>query len=132
VFSCPKDAQKHLEKFVKVLKYTDLTDTQIIEVKKHATVGRPKKGIQPSTIGYQVVGGINHSPEKQRTLEKAKGFFILHKILRLVGYFFCFLGLHVVILNGRKRQVTNLKERHRIILYCLGPLYQKFYYSEQW
>jgi transposase len=214
-----KDAQKHLKKFAKVLKYTDLTDTKIIEVKKHATVGRPKKGIQPSTIGYQVVGGINHSSEKQQTLEKAKGFFILatndldssrfpaHEVLKtyksqqsvergfrflkspdflvssfflkkperieallmvmtlcLLVYsalehkvrqklretgehfpdqlhkpsqnpttrwiFFCFLGLHVVILNGRKRQVTNLKERHRIILYCLP--YQKFYYSEQW
>jgi extradiol dioxygenase family protein len=46
--------------------------------------------------------------------------------------FFCFLGLHIVILNGQKRQVTNLKERHRIILRCLGPPYQKFYYSELW
>ncbi|MEM7176017.1 MAG: hypothetical protein AAF443_08910 [Chlamydiota bacterium] len=46
--------------------------------------------------------------------------------------FFCFLGLHVVFVNGKKHQVTNLKERHRIILHCLGPPYQKFYYSEMW
>ncbi len=46
--------------------------------------------------------------------------------------FFCFLGLHIVYINGKKQQVTNLKERHRIILHCLGPFYQKIYYSELW
>ncbi len=46
--------------------------------------------------------------------------------------FFCFLGLHIVFLNGKKREVTNLKERHHIILRCLGPPYQKLYYSELW
>ena len=46
--------------------------------------------------------------------------------------FFCFLGLHIVFVNGKKRQVTNLKERHHIILRCLGPPYQKLYYSELW
>ncbi len=46
--------------------------------------------------------------------------------------FFCFLGLHIVFVNGKKKEVTNLKERHRIILRCLGPPYQKLYYSELW
>jgi hypothetical protein len=46
--------------------------------------------------------------------------------------FFCFLGLHIVFVDGKKREVTNLKERHRIILRCLGPPYQKLYYSELW
>ena len=46
--------------------------------------------------------------------------------------FFCFLGLHIVFVDGIKRQVTNLKERHHIILNCLGPPYQKLYYSELW
>ncbi len=46
--------------------------------------------------------------------------------------FFCFLGLHLVFVNGKKREITNLKERHRIILRCLGPPYQKLYYSELW
>lgn len=46
--------------------------------------------------------------------------------------FFCFLGLHIVYVNGEKRQVTNLKKRHQIILHCLGPPYQKMYYSELW
>lgn len=46
--------------------------------------------------------------------------------------FFCFLGLHVVDINGRRHQVTNLKPRHNVLLMCLGPPYQKFYYSEMW
>ena len=46
--------------------------------------------------------------------------------------FFCFLGLHVVYVDGKKREVTNLKSRHHIILHCLGPPYQKMYYSELW
>ena len=182
---------------------------------------RKKSNVQPLTVGYQIVGKIDYSPEKRQDLERRKGFFILatndldsqafpgievlktyksqqsvergfrflkspdflvssfflkkperiegllmvmtlcllvysaleHKVrqkLRETGeyfpdqlrkpsqnptsrwIFFCFLGLHVVILNGLKRQVTNLKDRHRTILYCLGPPYQKFYYSERW
>ena len=46
--------------------------------------------------------------------------------------FFCFLGLHIVSIEDQAQQVTNLKQRHRIILMCLGPPYQKFYYSEMW
>lgn len=46
--------------------------------------------------------------------------------------FFCFIGLHVIYINGKKQEVTNLKERHRVILHCLGPPYQKIYYSEMW
>lgn len=46
--------------------------------------------------------------------------------------FFCFLGLHLLMINRNKLQVTNLKERHRIILHCLGPPYEYFYYAEKW
>lgn len=46
--------------------------------------------------------------------------------------FFCFLGLHMVVLKGKKHQITNLKPRHNIILDCLGPIYRKLYYSELW
>lgn len=221
VFSCPHDAEKHLKKFIKESKYTDACGTEIIEVKKHSTTGRPKKGVAPSTVGYQILGKIVPSSEKKLALEKTKGFFILStndlnkqqfpavEVLKtyksqqsvergfrflkspdflvssfflkkperieallmvmtlcLLVYsaleykvrqklrengehfldqlgkpsqnpttrwvFFCFLGLHIVILNGARRQVTNLKERHRTILHCLGPPYQKFYYSERW
>jgi len=37
-----------------------------------------------------------------------------------------------VYVNNKKTQVTNLKQRHHIILRCLGPPYQKLYYSELW
>ncbi|MBS4167329.1 hypothetical protein NEOC65_002437 [Neochlamydia sp. AcF65] len=40
--------------------------------------------------------------------------------------FFCFLGLHMIFIEHKKLQITNLKERHRIILRCLGPPYQKY------
>ena len=46
--------------------------------------------------------------------------------------FFCFLGLHLVRLDGKKHQVTNLKKRHSIILRCLGPPYERIYYSHMW
>jgi transposase len=221
VFSCHHDAEKHLKKFVKESKYTDISKIEMIEVKKHPTTGRPKKGVIPSTVGYQIAGEIVPSLAKKQALEKSKGFFVLatndlnhqdfpadavlktyksqqsvergfrflkspdflvsslflkkperieallmvmtlcllvysaleykvrqklrengENFLNQLGkptqnpttrwVFFCFLGLHIVILNGAKRQVTNLKERHRIILHCLGPPYQKFYYSERW
>lgn len=221
IFSCPHDAEKHLNKFRKESKYTDICKAEIIEVKKHPTVGRPKKGAAPSTFGYQILGEIVLSSEKKQAAEKSKGFFILatndlnsqdfpadevlktyksqqsvergfrflkspdflvssfflkkrerieallmvmtlcllvysaleYKVrqkLRETGehfldqlgkpsqnpttrwVFFCFLGLHIVILNGTRRQVTNLKERHHTILHCLGPPYQQFYYSERW
>lgn len=77
VFSCPKDAEKHLKKFVQALKYTDVADAEIVEVKKHATVGRPKKDVKPSTVGYQITAAIDRSSEKEQLLEKGKGFFIL-------------------------------------------------------
>ena len=46
--------------------------------------------------------------------------------------FFCFLGLHIIFVNRKKCQITNLKHRHDIILRCLGPMYQKFYYYDLW
>jgi transposase len=216
LFTCQSDAQKQLTKFIKSLKYTSLTDCEIIEVKKHATSGRPKKGAPPVTTGYQIIGSAKYSGEKKQLAEKSRGFFILttndldrdrfppaqllktyksqqgvergfrflkspdflvssfflkkperiesllmvmtlclliysaieykvrQKLVENGEYFpdqlrrpsqkptsrwifFCFLGLHVVVLNGVGQQVTNLKERHFIILHCLGPPYKKFY-----
>ncbi len=46
--------------------------------------------------------------------------------------FFCFLGLHLVSINGKRREVTNLRKRHQTILRCLGPLYEKFYCPALW
>lgn len=221
IFACHKDALKRLEKSVSKYKYLDIKDIEIIQVEKYPTVGRPKRGISPLTIGYQIRGSIACSLQKKQELENSKGYFVLatndmdsgafsmrevletyksqqsvergfrflkspdflvssfylkkperieallmvmslclliysaieHKVrekLRENGeyflnqkkqpsqnpttkwVFFCFLGLHIVLVNGKKRQVTNLKERHHIILRCMGPPYQKLYYSELW
>jgi transposase len=221
IFFCREDAEKQFKKFSSKLKYSDIVESSILEVQKHPTVGRPKKGSIPPTIGYQVVGRVIPSHQKKLELEASKGFFILatndldaetfsaaeilktykaqqsvergfrflkspdflvssfflkkperieallmvmtlcllvysaleykaRQKLRETGehfldqkkrpsqnpttrwIFFCFLGLHVVILNGKRNQVTNLKQRHEILLECLGPPYKKFYYSEMW
>lgn len=220
IFTCREDAFKHYKCAASKYKYLQISDVEIVEVKKHPTVGRPKKGVAPSTVGYQIKGVIFCALQNKRVMESEKGYFVLgtndldcrfsardilntyksqqsvergfrflkspdflvssfflkkperieallmvmtlcllvyaaieHKVrvkLRENGeyflnqkkkpaqnpttrwIFFCFLGLHVVYVNGKKREVTNLKERHRIILYCLGPPYQKLYYSELW
>ena len=56
VFFCREDAIKHFEKFVSKLKYTEISEGDFIKVQKHPTVGRPKKGCLPETVGYQVIG----------------------------------------------------------------------------
>lgn len=220
IFTCREDALKHYNRASSKHKYIQISDVEIIEVKKYPTVGRPKTSVSPSAIGYQIKGVISCSLENKRTMENEKGYFVLstndlddrfsvrevlntyksqqsvergfrflkspdflvssfflkkperieallmvmtlcllvyaaieHKVrtkLRENGehflnqkkkpaqnpttrwIFFCFLGLHLIYVNGKKREITNLKERHRIILHCLGPPYQKLYYSELW
>lgn len=220
-FSCKEDAQTHVARFVKELRYTDLLEQDLIEQRKHSKVGRPKKGEVGERVTYSIRGKLVLSEEKKRALEESKGFFVLatndlnrektppsevlslyksqqsveggfrflkspdflvssfflkkperieallmvmtlcllvyaaieHKArqkLQELGenfldqkkkpsqrptarwIFFCFLGLHVVIINGIRNRVTNLKDRHRTMLMCLGPLYQRYYYSEMW
>lgn len=41
--------------------------------------------------------------------------------------FFCFQGIHVLSIAQEQSQVVNLKERNRIIIDCMGPIYQKIY-----
>lgn len=221
VFFCRDDAVKHFEKFVSKLKYIEIAESGVTEVQKHPTVGRPKKGCLPETVGYQITGRPILSLQKKADLEASKGFFVLatndlnassfspdqvlatyksqqsvergfrflkspdflvssfflkkserieallmvmtlcllvysaleykaRQKLRETGehfldqkrrpsqnpttrwIFFCFLGLHVVNINGKRHQVTNLKSRHEVMLMCLGPPYQKFYHSNMW
>jgi transposase len=220
-FSCPNDAKRQLDKFVKKLKYIQIIEPQVIATRKHAKSGRPKAEQEPSISSYSLEGTVACSLLNKAELEKSKGFFILatndmdvtafpaQEVLKtykaqqsvergfrflkspdflvspfflkkperieallmvmtlcLLVYsaleykireklrengenflnplkkptqkpttrwvFFCFLGLHMVFIDHKKLQITNLKERHRIILRCLGPPYQKFYYSEMW
>ncbi|MBS4167270.1 hypothetical protein NEOC65_002376 [Neochlamydia sp. AcF65] len=56
----------------------------------------------------------------------------LRKSQPSAGCFSVSLSLHMVFIDHTRLQITNLKERHRIILRCSGPPYQKFYYSERW
>ena len=46
--------------------------------------------------------------------------------------FFCFLGLHVMYVDGEKREVTHLKSRHPTISHCFALPHQRIYYSELW
>lgn len=41
--------------------------------------------------------------------------------------FFCFQGIHLLIMDEKTVVVTNLIERHKIILDCLGKPYWEFY-----
>ncbi len=41
--------------------------------------------------------------------------------------FYCFQGLHVLTISQHQELVVNLKERNKIIIDCLGPIYQKIY-----
>ncbi len=220
VFGCPKDALKHFQREVSKYKYLEINDMEIIEVQKHLTNGRPKKGVKALTTGYQIKGAGICSLKNKQLIDSQKGFFVLSTndmdtnfsvqdilttyksqqsvergfrflkspdflvsaiflkkperieallmvmTLCLLVYaaieykirkkllekgenfldqkrkptqnpkarwvFFCFLGLHVVYMDGKKREVTNLKSRHHTILHCLGPPYQKMYYSELW
>ena len=220
VFGCPQDALKYYKRETSKYKYLEINEMEIIEVQKHPTVGRPKKGNKAVTIGYQVRGYAACSLRVKQVAESEKGFFVLstndmdpsfsvqdilktyksqqsvergfrflkspdflvsaiflkkperieallmvmtlcllvyasieHKVREKLcdneetfldqkkrptqnptarWVFFCFLGLHVIYVDGKKREVTNLKSRHHIILRCLGPPYQRMYYSELW
>lgn len=220
IFGCPEDALKHYQREMSKYKYLKVNEMEIIEVQKHSTIGRPKKGVKAPTTGYQIKGHAVCSLKNKQIMESQKGFFVLstndmdnnfsvQDVLRtyksqqsvergfrflkspdflvsaiflkkperieallmvmticLLVYaaieykvreklrensenfldqkrkptqnptarwvFFCFLGLHIVYVDGKKREVTNLKPRHHTILRCLGPPYQKMYYSELW
>ena len=41
--------------------------------------------------------------------------------------FFCFQGISVLIIDKTTEVVTNIIDRHKIILNCLGKPYWEFY-----
>ena len=41
--------------------------------------------------------------------------------------FFCFQGVSVVLIDKQIKIVTNILDRHKVILNCLGKEYWKFY-----
>lgn len=86
------------------------------------------------TLCLLIYASIEH--QVRRKLKEEDRFFLNQKRKPAQNptsrwIFFCFLGLHMVFL-GKKRQVSNLKERHDVILNCLGARFRKMYYSETW
>jgi len=220
-FACEKDALKKAHRLVSNFNYLKVKGLTVSVVKKHGSLGRPKKGVEPNTVAYQIRGIPYTELETKEAMEKEKGFFVLatndmnredfpmqnvlqtyksqqsvergfrflkspdflvsslflkkperieallmimtlclliysaieHRVRSQLcknneffpdqkkrpsqkpttrWVFYCFLGLHLVFIDGEKNRVTNLKERHQIILRCLGPPYERIYYSEFW
>jgi transposase len=76
VFECEKDCAEEIKKLLKKLKYHQVS-TQIVPVKKHAGLGRPKKDIQAEIIGFQVTYQLSSDSEKYESEKNKKGRFIL-------------------------------------------------------
>ncbi|BBI17773.1 hypothetical protein [Neochlamydia sp. S13] len=57
-FSCPSDAKRQLDKFVKKLKYIQIIESEVIATQKHATPGRPKAEQKSSTSSYHLQGTV--------------------------------------------------------------------------
>ncbi|MEM7176016.1 MAG: IS1634 family transposase [Chlamydiota bacterium] len=77
VFACESDALKHLDRSIKKYKHLDIKNATVLKVQKHPTVGRPKKGSSPQTVGYQITGYPVCCLKKKAQLEELKGYFIL-------------------------------------------------------
>ena len=41
--------------------------------------------------------------------------------------FFCFQGVHVLIISQQQKIVVNLQERNKVIIDCMGSIDQKIY-----
>lgn len=124
-------AQQSVERGFRFLKSPDFLVSSLFLKKPE----RIEALLMVMTLCLLVYAAVEH---KVRTQLKEKGDFFPNQLKKPAQnptsrwIFFCFLGLHVVFINGEKHSVTNLKERHRIILHCLGPPYQRLYYSEMW
>lgn len=75
-FKCEGDAEKEKIKFEKSLKYYTL-DASIVPIKKHQVVGKPKKGVEPKTVGYQIKGELVKDEQGVEKIRRRKGRFIL-------------------------------------------------------
>ncbi|MGA8163993.1 MAG: IS1634 family transposase [Waddliaceae bacterium] len=77
IFTCREDALKHYKNATSKYKYLQISDIEILEVRKHPTVGRPKKGTSAPTVGYQIKGAISCALQNKRLMEREKGYFVL-------------------------------------------------------
>lgn len=76
IFTCKDDAFNQAEMQKKSLKFHDLVFS-IVEVKKHASKGRPKAGEGPETVGYQIEFSLSLNEEKIVKMRARKGRFVL-------------------------------------------------------
>lgn len=76
IFTCKDDAFNQAEMQKKSLKFHDLVFS-VVEVKKHASKGRPKAGERPETVGYQIEYSLSLNEEKIVKMRARKGRFVL-------------------------------------------------------
>ena len=76
-FSCKKDAQMALDKFVKAHKYLHLEHHGFIKSTKYPSKGRPGKTTQPSSNIYQIEASASCSMADFEERAKRKGKFII-------------------------------------------------------
>lgn len=76
VFECEKDCAAEMKKLLKKLKYTQVS-AEIIPVKKHAGLGRPKKDTEAEIVGYQITYQLSKDSQKYESEKNKKGRFIL-------------------------------------------------------
>jgi transposase len=75
-FDTEKECEKAINALRKKLKYTAVF-TQIIPVKKHAGIGRPKADVEADVIGYKITYQLSKDQEKYSSAKNKKGRFIL-------------------------------------------------------
>jgi transposase len=75
-FTCEKDAEIIANQFEKTLKY-HAVKTTVEQICKHATKGRPKKGLKGKAIGYRILGELSNDFEKIEIANRTKGRFII-------------------------------------------------------
>lgn len=76
VFDTEKECEKAIKELTKKLKYTQVS-SQIIPVKKHAGMGRPKADAEAEIIGYKITYQLSKDQEKYSSAKNKKGRFIL-------------------------------------------------------
>ncbi|MDP4157162.1 MAG: IS1634 family transposase [Bacillota bacterium] len=76
IFTCKDDAYHQAEIQKKTLKFHEVTFS-VVEVKKHGSKGRPKIGVPPEIVGYQIQYGLSVNKKKITETRSRKGRFVL-------------------------------------------------------
>ena len=82
-YNCAKDAQKILAKKIKKWKYHEVSETNILPVKKYEKPGAPKKGAKKEIVGYKIQVKIKENQKKiEETLIEKSHFIIATNEMR--------------------------------------------------